>query len=269
MPIKLMAVSRRRSGLTRAEYFQRMERYLAGLVCEEDSKIAMCVENQVLDGAFGTPADSSRHEVTERDGVIEIFFNNFRDMMFTLNPAKKQQVELNGKSFTDEPSNLVMLAEEEEISVENAQPNFPGRCDFVHAAGVFKVIQYIRRDEEVFPEDFYRRWRRAHQAAFDRSSFAQERMRRVVASRRSRISDNEEAARKLYGLPEMPVYDLAVSMWFDTAEDAGAFRQYNKALHGTTTRFADWSQSFFLYTRSVPILLPTMRNDEFTGVAKG
>jgi len=265
MPIKLMAVSRRRAGLTRAEYFQRMESYLAGLACAENAKIAMCVANQAKDGVFGTLADSPRQNVTEHDGVIEIFFNNFRDMMVTLNPAKQSQADLSGRSFSDEATNLVMLAEEEEIPVEGARSPLAGTCGSVQALGAFKVIQYIMRDEGVFPEDFYGRWRVAHQAACEKAPFARERMRRVVASRRSRISDNEEAARKMYGLPELPVYDLAVSMWFETAEDAGAFRQYNEALHSATTRFADWSLSFFLYTRAVPILLQTARNDELKG----
>jgi hypothetical protein len=254
MPIKLMAVSRRRLGLTRAEYFQRMERYFAGMACAESSKIQLCVQNQVLDGAYGSLTDSSRQQIEDHDGVVEIYFDNFQDMIMTLNPAKQPDIPLDGRSFTDESTNIVMLAEEEVIPVENAVAAFPGATGFVHSSGAFKVMHYIMRDEEVYPEDFYLRWRDAHVSAFDKSPFLRERLRRMIASKRSRFSDNEVAARKHYGLPPLPVYDLAVSMWFDTAEDAGAFRQYLDMMQSSKTRFADWSKSFFLYTRTAPIL---------------
>ena len=46
-----------------------------------------------------------------------------------------------------------------------------------------------------------------------------------------------------------PVFDLVVSIWFDSAEQAGAFRQYNEALQAYPKKFANWSKSFFLYVR--------------------
>ena len=54
-----------------------------------------------------------------------------------------------------------------------------------------------------------------------------------------------------------PVFDLVASHWFDTMEQAGAFRQYNEALQAYPIKFADWSRSFFLYVRQVVIIRDT------------
>jgi hypothetical protein len=58
-----------------------------------------------------------------------------------------------------------------------------------------------------------------------------------------------------------PVFDMIVSFWFDSMEQAGAFRQYNEALQAFPKKFANWSKSFFLYTRQVPIIRDTPQND--------
>jgi hypothetical protein len=54
-----------------------------------------------------------------------------------------------------------------------------------------------------------------------------------------------------------PVYDLVVSQWFDTMEQAGAFRQYNEALQSYPKKFADWSRSFYVYVKQIVIIRDT------------
>ncbi len=65
------------------------------------------------------------------------------------------------------------------------------------------------------------------------------------------------AARAHFKMVDPPVYDMIVSHWYDTIEQAGAFRQYVEALQASSRRFANWSKSFYLYTRQVVIVRDT------------
>ena len=127
----------------------------------------------------------------------------------------------------------------------------------VQGVGALKVMQYIMRDDDVFPEDYHKYWRQAHEQALAQAPCAREQLRRCLASRRSRANDNDGAARKHFKMVDPPVYDLVVSLWFDTMEQAGAFRQYNEALQAFPKKFADWSRSFYLYVRPIAIIRDT------------
>jgi hypothetical protein len=110
------------------------------------------------------------------------------------------------------------------------------------------------RRPEVFPNDYYKLWRQAHDEALAKSPYAQEMFRRIVVSKRSRVNDNDAAARAHFRMVDPPVYDMVVSFWVDSMEQVGAFRQYVEALQESPLDFADWSQSFFLYVRPVRII---------------
>lgn len=260
MPIKLMAASRRRPGLTRAEYFRYIEHYHGTIARQERFKIASYIQNHVIDGAFGVLADRTHQQVSDRECVVELYFDNFPDMLVTLEPATPSAASQDGKFFADEPTNVIVMAEEEEIPVPTPLTTFNAGLGIVKSVGSLKVLQYIMRDDEVYREDYYRYWREAHEAAMEKSPYAREQMRRCVANKRCRINDNDGAARKHFGMVDPPIYDLVVSMWFDTIEHVGAFRQYNEALQAFPAKFANWSKSFFLYTRPVPIVRDTPMN---------
>ncbi len=256
MPIKLMAVSRRRPGLTRADYFRYIEHYHGTVARLERFKIDRYIQNHVIDGAFGVLSDSDhKNKVADRDGVVELHFSEFRDMIATLEPEGVTQSRANqdGKFFADEPTNIIVMAEEVELPVSNPRPQFnPGLGE--PGQGALKVMQFIMRKPEVFPQDFDRLWRQAHDEALAASPYAQEMFRRIVVSRRSRINDNDAAARAHFRMVDPPVYDMEVSFWLDSMENAGAFRQYLEAIQASPLDFADWSQSFFLYVRPVRII---------------
>jgi hypothetical protein len=260
MPIKLMAASRRRPGLTRAEYFRYIEHYHGTIARAERFKIVSYIQNHVIDGAFGSLSDRTHQQVSDRECVVELYFNNFPEMIATLEPGHPSNAAQDGRFFADEPTNIIVMAEEEEIPVPNALTSFNPGLGIVKSVGALKVMQYIMRDDGVFREDYYQYWREAHECAMAKAPYAREQMRRCVASKRSRINDNDAAARKHFGMVDMPVYDLVVSMWFDTLEQAGAFRQYHEALQAYPKKFANWSKSFFLYTRPIPIIRDTPLN---------
>jgi hypothetical protein len=256
VPIKLMAASRRRPGLTRAEYFRYIEHYHGTVARLERFKIDRYIQNHVIDGAFGVLSDTShKNKAVDREGVVELYFSNFRDMLDTLEPQGVEQSRANqdGKFFADEPTNIIVMAEEVELPVPHPRPKFnpglgePGR-------GAVKVLHYIMRKPEVFPNDYYRLWRQAHDEAMATSPYAREMFRKVVLSKRSRVNDNDAAARAHFRMVDPPVYDMVVSITLDSMEQVGAFRQYLEAMLESPLDFADWSESFFLYVRAVRII---------------
>ncbi len=259
MPIKLMAASRRRPGLTRAEYQRYLEFYHGTIARRERLKIESYIQNHVVDGAFGTLDDETHAQVADRDAVVELSFATFRDMLETLEPATPSAASQDGKFFADERSNIIVMAEEEEMPVPTPLPAFNPGLGLVTGVGALKVLLYVMRDDDVFREDYHRYFREAHAFAMERAPYAREQMRRCVLNNRCRANDNDAAARKHFKMVDPPVYDLVVSQWYDTMEHAGAFRQYYEALRSFPRRFANWSKSFYLYTRQVPIILDTPR----------
>ena len=257
MPIKLMAASRRRPGLTRAEYFRYIEHYHGTVARLERFKIEKYIQNHVIDGAFGvlSDADGHKNKVADRDAVVELHFDNFRDMLATLEPegVTTSRANQDGKFFADEPTNIIVMAEETELPVAKPMPDFnPGLGE--PGNGALKVMQFIMRRPDVFPQDFHRLWRQAHDEALAASPYANDMFRKIVVSKRSRVNDNDAAARAHFKMVDPPVYDLVVSFILDSMEQVGAFRQYFDAVTASALEFADWSESFFLYVRQVRII---------------
>jgi hypothetical protein len=256
VPIKLMAASRRRPGLTRAEYFRYIEHYHGTVARLERFKIDRYIQNHVIDGAFGVLSDTShKNKTSDREAVVELHFDCFQDLLDTLEPQGLEQSRANqdGKFFADEPTNIIVMAEEVELPVANPRPKFNPGLSEPHQ-GAVKVMHYIMRKPDVFPNEYHRLWRQAHDEAMARSPYAQEMFRRIVVSKRSRVNDNDAAARAHFRMVDPPVYDMVVSFWLDSMEQVGAFRQYLEALQESPLEFADWSESFFLYTRPVRII---------------
>jgi hypothetical protein len=256
VPIKLMAASRRRPGLTRAEYFRYIEHYHGTVARQERFKINRYIQNHVIDGAFGVLSDTShKNKTSDLEAVVELYFDCFQDMIDTLEPRGVEQSRANqdGKYFADEPTNIIVMAEEIELPVTNPRPKFNTGLGDPNQGSV-KVMHYIMRKPDVFPNDYYRLWRRAHDEALAKSSYAREMFRRIVMNRRSRVNDNDAAARAHFRMVDPPVYDMIVSFWLDSMEQVGAFRQYLEALQASELNFADWSESFFLYVRPVRII---------------
>jgi hypothetical protein len=258
-----MAVSRRRPGLTRAEYFRYIEHYHGTVARIERFKIDRYIQNHVLDGAFGVLSDTEHHnKVADRDGVVELHFSEFRDLLSTLEPEGVTQSRANqdGRFFADEPTNIIVMCEETELRVANPRPKFnPGLGE--PGVGALKVMFFIMRRPDVFPNDYDKLWRQAHDEALAASPYAQEQFRKIVVSKRSRVNDNDAAARAHFRMVDPPVYDMVVSFWLDSIEQAGAFRQYVAALQETPLDFADWSESFFLYVRQVRIIDDALPKD--------
>ena len=61
--------------------------------------------------------------------------------------------------------------------------------------GALKIMQFIMRKPDVFPNDYYALWLQAHDEAMAASPYAQEQFRKIIVSKRSRVNDNDAAAR--------------------------------------------------------------------------
>ena len=262
MAITLFAASRRRPGLTRAEYYRYIERYHGTVARLEPFEIAKYIQNHVIDGAFGQVTDKKhRCKTQDREAVVELHFNNFPGLIASLDTEGNEpsRAATDGKFFADEPTNILVMAEATDIPVENPMPKFNSGLG-EPGYGAVKVLHYVMRKKGVFPQDFHRMWRKAHDEAYDNSAYAKEMFRKVEANPRCRINDNDGAARKHFGMVDSPIYDLIVSVTLDSMEQVGAFRQYVDAIQSTSLEFASWSESFYLYTRPVRIIENTPLN---------
>jgi hypothetical protein len=255
--IKLLAASRKRPGLTRADYQRYIEFYHGSLARADRHSIQCYIQNHVIDGAFGTLSDHTHEQVAERDAVVELIFANFQDMITTLEPATPGPESDDGKFFADERNSITVMAEEEDIPVAHPLPQFNPGLGLVKNVGALKVMHYIMRDETIYPEDFINRWKLAHAEALEQAPYAKSQLRRCVMNKRVRLNDNDAAARKHFKMVNPPKYDLVVTHWFDSMEQAGAFREYLNSLQSSDTKFANWSQSFFLFTKEIVIIRDT------------
>ena len=111
MPIKLMAASRRRPGLTRGEYQRYIEYYHGTIARRERLNISQYLQNHGLDGAFGTLDDEKHEQIANRDAVVELYFDNIRDMLSTLEPETPSAASQDGKFFAEECNNIIVMAE--------------------------------------------------------------------------------------------------------------------------------------------------------------
>jgi hypothetical protein len=256
MPIKLLAASRRRPGLTRSEYFRYIEHYHGTVARLEPFKIHKYIQFHVIDGAFGVLADRDHKcKTQDRECVVELNFKKFPDLVATLETGgpTPSRASMDGQYFADEPTNILVMAEEVELPVVNPMPRFnPGLGE--PGQGAIRVMQYIKRRPEVYPQDFHRLWLKAHDEAYANSPFAQDNFRRIIANQRCRIADNDSAARKHFRMVDHPIYELVVEFTLDSMEQVGAFRQYLENIQKSKLEFANWSESFYLYTRPVRII---------------
>ncbi len=250
---KVIACSRRRPGLTRADYFRYLQ-HVHGTISHKFPQPTMdyYMQNHVLDGAFGTTAEPTHeNEIAERDGCVELAFDSFPNLYACFfHPDIVKWVASDGKFFADERNTIVLISEEYEKPVPNPKDAFNPGYGLAEGVGAAKVMQFLKRADGVFLEDYYQYWNEAHGFAMERSPYCCEQLRRYVQSHRLAQTDNVKAH---FGVEHVPNYDGVASYWFDTPDHLGAFRQYHEALQKFPKKWANWAQSFFLYVREVPI----------------
>ncbi len=252
---KVIACSRRRPGLTRADYFRYLQ-FVHGTISHKYSRPEMgwYTQNHVIDSAFGTTAEPTYSWIANRDAAVELSFASFPDLFASfMHPDVVKWVASDGKFFADERNTIVLISEEYEKPVPNPQDTFNPGYGLASGVGAAKVMQFLMRADGIFLDDYYQYWNEAHEYAVERAPFFREQLRRYVQSHRLAQTANVKAH---FGTQEVPDYDGVASYWFDTDAYFGAFRQYNEGLMKFPKKWVNWSMSFYLYVREVPIHYP-------------
>ena len=240
MPIKLMAVSRRRPGLTRAEYFRYIEHYHGTVARLERFKIDKYMQNHVIDGAFGVLSDTSHHNRSpSATRVVELHFSTFRDMLATLEPEGVTQSR-------GQPGRPVLRRRAAPTSsswprrprcrCRTPVPTFnPGLGEPGRGRAQGHAVHHAQA--RGLPQRLLQALARGARRGDGRSRRTRsEQFRKIVVSKRCRANDNDAAARAHFKMVDPPVYDMVVSFWCDSIEQAGAFRQYFDALQEQPAR---------------------------------
>jgi hypothetical protein len=152
--MKLMAASRRRPGLTRAEYFRYIEHYHGTVARVERFKIEKYIQNHVIDGAFGVLSDAGGHQnkVADRDAVVELHFDSFRDMLATLEPEGVTSRAQRGRPLRRRADQHHRHGRGGRAARRaSTRTSTPGSASRARA---LKVMQFIMRRPDVFPQDF-------------------------------------------------------------------------------------------------------------------
>ncbi|MES2264252.1 MAG: EthD domain-containing protein [Pseudomonadota bacterium] len=239
--IKMLATSRRKPGMTHAEYLHYVEHVHGAMAREKPLGIRRYVQSHIFDGGFGTDQDVGYQQPFHRDSVTELYFEDFAGLIQTFtDPHVQQKIGPDGANFADLSEQAAQLMAEVELPVAN-----PG------AAGI-KVMHFLKKAEGVSLDDFFRRWSDAHHAWQEAHPQAAAHLRKYVQGRYLPEGDRITA----YFGPNVRVYEGVASLWFDDDTALASFRAYRLALEASSAHgpaFFNPSGSFFVYGREVPI----------------
>ena len=125
MPIKLMAASRRRPGLTRADYFRYIEHYHGTVARRNDSRslaIFRITSSTARSGRSPTPVTRTRRSTAKvSSSCISTSFATC-SLRGSRRGVTQSRANQDGRFFADEPTNIIVMAEEVEIPVSNPGP---------------------------------------------------------------------------------------------------------------------------------------------------
>ena len=245
MPIKLLVLTRRQPGQSRLEHFKTLQHRHADFLARQPAGAGRQVQNHSLDTDSGITNHGGASQVQGWDAVVELEFDSFQHLVAAMAGAAVPAI-------ADEFSNIMLVETEElDVAVPTAK-QLPGSNSVGRGSSCgFTVWQFIMREDDVYPEDFRRMWRIAHQAALHSVPEAGEKLRRCVLNWRSRLSDNDGPMRQRLRIAEPMVFDLVVVHGYQTAQQAEVFLRYDQAFRGDFAGFADWPRSKSLLTREI------------------
>lgn len=164
--------------------------------------------------------------------VVELRFSSVGEMFKTLVTLDTSSHPL-FESTADVGAKVMVIAEEEQLSAGATAAE-----DFV------KVMHFVVRANNVFPEDFYQYFRESHARAAQQSPEYAASVSCCEMSIKSRIGENLAPFRKQFGFAESPGYDLVVSHYFPDSKHAKTFVHYAQALQSRLNEYVNWPESF-------------------------
>jgi hypothetical protein len=241
--IKMMAVIRRRPGMTQQEYFPYIRDVHGEISKANPLTVRRYIQNHVFDGAFGTAGDCAYKIVFHRDSVTELWFDSFESMKETFaHPYVREKVGPDGANFSELGTALALLTRETEVSVPKPGPDAP-----------IKVLYFLRKMPDLPLSEYFEHWRSAHESAMREQRTAAVGVRRCVLS--LQIPEGNPLL-VYFGGKDMPIYEGVASLWYEEKVALSAFREYQAALEAFNQQrpFFDPGQSFFLMAREVTII---------------
>jgi uncharacterized protein (TIGR02118 family) len=242
--IKMIAATGRRPGMTHGEYIAYIRDVHAALARENPVTLRRYRQNHIFDGAYGTAAEPTHRQSTNRDSVSELYWDSFEAMGQTFaHPHTQQKVGPDGINFADSRVSLSVIATEEEVAVPN-----PG-------VGTVKVMHFLRMREDLPLSEFLERWRIAHERAVSGSKVIASAIRRCVHSRQ--LPEGNPLL-EYFGAENNVPYEGIVSLWFENDSSIAVFREYERAMlqinECDESAFYVPAESFFVHVREVDVL---------------
>lgn len=242
--IKMMILSRRRPGMTHAEFLTYNVDKHGVMVRAHPVAIRRYLQHDIFDGAFGRLGETNCDLTVGRDNVTELYFDDMAGLVSLRTDPETRRSLNDGANYADATTAVVMIANEVEIPVENA------------GGGRLKIFHFLRKKDEIEAHNFRRVWQAAHDEALRRSGTIGE-VRRVVWSEPApqeapAASETKSAdSTTIDGAMAAPQLCHGYStIWYDrelTGPDH--FRAYVDEFMAATAGLIDHAGSFFLLAR--------------------
>nr|WP_176392366.1 EthD domain-containing protein [Sphingomonas sp. CDS-1] len=239
----MMILSRRRPGMTHAEFLAYNVEKHGVMVRTHPVAIRRYLQHDIYDGAFGKTGDTGCDVTVGRDNVTELYFDDMAGLVSLRTDPETRRSLNDGANYADATTAVVMIANEIEIPVQHA------------GSGRLKIFHFLRKNDGVAPQSFRQVWQSAHDAALERSGTVGQ-IRRVIWSEPA----PQEPAKGKDKPAESTTIDSAMAapqlchgystIWYDrelTGPDH--FRAYVDQFTALTEGSIDHAGSFFLLAR--------------------
>lgn len=234
--LKIMAVARRRPGMTHAEYVDYVINVHGAIARKNPVGLMIYRQSHVYDSAFGSSASNDHVGVFHRDSVTELHFASPADMARTFADEYTQTVVApDGLNFAEIATNASLLAQESVL----VEP--------IGRSGLTKIMHFL---VSVDGNDSAAQavWADAHETALAAAPSFAAALSGVI---RSDVRPSGSESDRHFGGVVAPIAALVATLWLP--DDAvPTFRQYETAL--MASGHFDHQHSFFLLTHEHCVL---------------
>lgn len=239
--LKIMLCSRRNPSMTRAQFFEYLETSHASLVKSVPEFLRYLkryVQNHTRIAGDGVEAKTPFRWATDRDSVIEIWFENKETLLRALSEERYiKEIRPDEAHFNDLTQLIVLATKEKPIFGEKG-----------NLTGQYKTFDYIKKRPDIGHEAFVDAWTQ-HAAAMTASSRYRALATRSVCNIVVPNKDNP------FGIPAD--YDGVAEVWFDSLKSAIQYEQLRAAdqqFTESSSTFIDALKSFSVIAEERPII---------------
>jgi uncharacterized protein (TIGR02118 family) len=224
--VKLIAGFKRKRGVSVADFQHHWRTRHAELVVRQHG-LRRYVQNHTLDSGYRTGEP-------DFDGVAEAWFDDTQAMRDLAGSTAYRDVRADEANFLDVATMKVVLTDE--VVIVDGEPG----------ADSVKLIVFLRRREDVSPEQFHRHWQEIHGP--------------IAAEIPGLLRYVQCHARKgIYEAGRQPDYDGVPMNWFENTEAITSFSggALGDRIREDEKRFMITGRHTFVIAREVEIDIPT------------